>query len=79
MERLAKLREAMVQNPNGVAFADLAKLRERYFGKPRQSVSHLIFNTLWPGAPRVNIHDDGMARSYRARKILAAIERIEHG
>lgn len=80
MKRLAKLREVITQNPNGVAFADLARLCEHYFGKPRQSGSHLVFKTPWPGDPRVNIQDkEGKAKPYQVRQVLAAIERLEHG
>lgn len=42
----------MRANPQNVRFADLARLCERLFGRPRQSGgSHLVFRMPWPGVP----------------------------
>jgi len=69
----------MNQNPNGVRFAELRKLCEFYFGKPRQSgSSHCIFKTPWPGDPRINIQNHrGKAKPYQVRQVLKAIQMIE--
>lgn len=73
-----QLIERMRNNPKGVRFADLARLCEDHFGKPRQSGgSHLVYRMPWPGDPRVNIQDDkGMAKPYQVRQVLKAIERL---
>jgi hypothetical protein len=40
--------------------------------------SHRIYQTPWPGDPRVNIQNDkGMAKAYQVRQVLRAIERLE--
>ena len=69
----------MKENPKGVRFADLAKVCEHYFGKPRsRGTSHRIYRTPWQGDPRVNIQNaKGQAKAYQVRKVLWAIERIE--
>jgi hypothetical protein len=80
MSRIARTLEQLRSNPNDVRFSDLAGLCEHYFGKPRQSGSHLIFKTPWPEDPRVNIQDkNGKAKPYQIKQVLAAIERLEHG
>jgi hypothetical protein len=51
-----------------------------HFGTPRQSGSHLVFRTPWPGDPRVNIQDrHGKAKPYQVKQVLAAIDRLENG
>jgi hypothetical protein len=64
----------MRQNPKGVAYGDLCKVCDHYFGEPRQSSSsHRIYKTPWQGDPRVNIQNDkGMGHGPRA----LAIERL---
>jgi hypothetical protein len=70
--------DAIRQNQKGVRFADLCKLCDQYFGRPRQaSSSHRVYKTPWPGDPRVNIqNDDGMAKVYQVRQVLKAIDRL---
>ena len=70
---------AMKDNPKGVRFADLYKVCEHHFGKPRQrGTSHAVFKMPWPGDPRVNIQDDkGKAKPYQVRQVLEAIEKKE--
>lgn len=72
---------AIRQNPAGVRFADLCKVCDHYFGKPRQSgTSHRVYRMPWRGDPRVNIQSDkGMAKPYQVRQVLAAIDRLESG
>lgn len=62
----------MRQNPRNIRYADLAKVCAHYFG------SHAVYKTPWPGDPRVNIQNDqGAARAYQVRQVLAAIEKEE--
>ena len=45
-----KILEQMRREPANVRFADLMKVCETFFGKPRQhGTSHAIFKTPWPG------------------------------
>ena len=69
----------MRHNPKGVAFTDLCKVCDHYFGEARQSgSSHRIYKTPWQGDPRVNIQNDkGMAKVYQVKQVLKAIERLE--
>lgn len=72
---LAKMR----RNPKGVRFAELCKVCDYYFGKPRISgSSHRVYKTPWPGDPRVNIQNaKGKAKPYQVRQVLLAIEKLE--
>ena len=69
----------MKKNPKGVRFIDLRKVREYYFGKPRQTASsHCVFKTPWPGDPRVNIqNENGKAKPYQVRQVLHALRRLK--
>ena len=79
MAAVKKLLEQMRREAANVQFADLMKVCETYFGKPRQhGTSHAIFKTPWPGDPRVNIQNaKGRAKPYQVRQVLQAIQRIE--
>jgi len=72
---LAKIK----QNPKGSRFAELCKVCDHYFGKPRKSgTSHRVYKTPWAGDPRVNIQNSrGKAKAYQVRQVLLAIERLE--
>lgn len=74
-----KIRAQMQRNPHGVSFKDLCKVCDRYFGKPRMSgTSHRVYQTPWPGDPRVNIQSaKGKAKPYQVRQVLLAIARLE--
>jgi hypothetical protein len=74
-----KILKALQANGHNVAYSDLYKLCEHYFGQPRQSgSSHAVFKTPWPGDPRVNIQNDkGKAKAYQVRQVLAAVEKKE--
>jgi hypothetical protein len=79
---MAKILDILIQmqrNPKGIAFGDLCKVCDHYFGEARQSSSsHRIYKTPWQGDPRVNIQNDkGMAKAYQVRQVLKAIERLE--
>jgi hypothetical protein len=78
MGAVEKILEQMRSEPANVRFADLQRVCESFFGKPRQSgSSHAVYKTPWPGNPRVNIQNDkGKAKPYQVRQVLLAIERI---
>lgn len=59
-------------------FSELAKVCDRFFGKPRQEgTSHRVYRTPWPGDPRVNIQDDnGQAKPYQVLQVIKAIEKL---
>jgi hypothetical protein len=79
MKSLPKLLERMRRAPRNLRYADLFQVCAHYFGEPRQQgTSHAVFRTPWPGDPRVNIqNDNGRAKVYQIRQVLAAIERHE--
>ncbi|MBK7146783.1 MAG: toxin HicA [Xanthomonadales bacterium] len=79
MTTLAQLIESMRRNPADVRFADLKRVCEICFGKPRQSASsHMVFKTPWIGDPRINIQNDhGRAKAYQVRQVLTAIAKLE--
>ena len=78
MGAVEKILEQMRSEPANVRFADLQRVCESFFGKPRQSgSSHTVYKTPWPGNPRVNIQNDkGKAKPYQVRQVLLAIERL---
>ena len=75
--------EAMVaemrRHPKGIRFRDLCKVCDAFFGQARQAgSSHRVYQTPWPGDPRVNIQNHkGMAKAYQVQQVLRAIERLE--
>jgi hypothetical protein len=73
-----KVLRQMRAEPAAVRFADLQRVCEHFFRRPRQnSSSHAIYKTPWLGDPRVNIQNDkGMAKAYQVRQVLCAIERL---
>jgi len=67
-----------LENLQNVLFADLLKICEKYFGKPRIPGSHHIFKTPWKGDPRINLQNvDKMAKFYQVKDVKKAIEKIE--
>lgn len=74
-----KILKGMKTSSQNVAYNDLYKICEHYFGPARQTAtSHAVFKTPWPGDPRVNIQNDkGKAKAYQVRQVLAAIEKKE--
>lgn len=79
MASTAKILEQMRREPTNVRYADLKKVCQQYFGKPRQTgSSHAVFKTPWVGDPRINIQDDkGRAKAYQVRQVLLAIDKLE--
>lgn len=80
MASITDLLAALRKNPQNVRFADLCKVCDYYFGKPRQKgTSHRIYKTPWQGDPRVNIQNSkGKAKAYQVRQVLQAIERLKY-
>ena len=74
-----KIVDQMRNEPANIRFADLKRVCEVHFGKPRQTgTSHLIFKTPWSGDPRINIQEDkGKAKAYQVRQVLLAIDKLE--
>ena len=68
----------MRREPASVRFADLLKVCESLFGKPRQSgSSHVLFKMPWAGDPRINIQNDkGKAKPYQVRQVLLAVDKL---
>lgn len=79
MAQSKKILEKMRREPANVQYADLFKVCEDHFGKPRQhGTSHAIFKTPWIGDPRINIQSDrGTAKAYQVRQVLLAIQKLE--
>ena len=79
MPSIAKIVQAMRNNPCDVKYLDLVTVCEFYFGKARTSgSSHAVFRTPWAGDPRVNIQNNrGQAKEYQVRQVLLAISRLE--
>jgi hypothetical protein len=77
--RRAKILAQMRENRAGVDYADLADVCDEYFGEPRQTGSHLVYKTPWPGDPRVNIQrgKGRKAKPYQVKQVLAAIDKLE--
>ncbi len=57
----AAILKVLRDNPKNVRFADLARLRDAYFGEPRVNIQN----------------DKGKAKPYRACQVLKAIEKLE--
>ena len=83
MPNIQVLLKQFKNSPKDVKFADLCKICDFYFGRPRQSgSSHRIYKTPWQGDPRVNIQNQkGKAKMYQVKQVLKTIKRIEveHG
>jgi hypothetical protein len=80
MDKIAKIEQAMRENPGNVRFDELCRVYNHYFGKARQEgTSHRIYKTQWAGDPRVNIQDNkGKAKAYQVRQVLKAIEKLKN-
>ncbi len=62
-----------------IRFADLARVCDHFFGRPRQEgTSHRVYKMPWPGDPRVNIQSNkGKAKPYQVKQVLKAIAKIK--
>ena len=77
MERIQEDIRQLRRNPRGVRFAELVRICDRHFGRPRQKGSHLNYPVPWPGNPRVNLQNEhGMAKSYEVRQVVRALEEL---
>ncbi len=81
MTRIDDILAQMKRNPKDVRFADLCKVCENFFGRPRKSASsHRIYRTPWRGDPRINIQNHkGKAKAYQVKQVLLALEKLEVG
>lgn len=79
MLSVEKILRAMRSSPQNLAYGDLHKVCEYYFGRARQNgTAHAVFKTPWPSDPRVNIQNDkGKAKAYQVRQVLMAIDKLE--
>ena len=79
MSSIEEIIDRMKRNPKDIRFSDLCKVCKRSFGRPRQrGTSHRVYQTPWPGDPRVNIQNkQGKARAYQVRQVLKALEKLE--
>ena len=79
MSPLEKIIRQLRAQPAAVRFADLKKVCQAHFCRPRQEgTGHAIYKTPWPGDPRVNIQNaKGKAEPYQVRQVLWAIELME--
>ncbi|WP_167145186.1 toxin HicA [Actinomyces sp. ZJ308] len=79
MPSVAKILAKMQENPRSIAYTELMKVCEHYFGEPRKTGgSHAVFKTPWPGDPRVNIQNDhGQAKPYQVKQVLTAVQKKE--
>lgn len=79
MTSIDKIIRQMETQPNGVRFDDALKVCREYFGLPRTTNgSHVVFKTPWSGDPRINLQDKGgMAKPYKVRQILLALDRLK--
>jgi len=79
MKQIEDILAAARENPANIRYADLCRVCDYFFGKPRQKgTSHRIYKMVWQGDPRVNIQKKGnKAKPYQVRQVLAAINRLE--
>ncbi|NLH76183.1 MAG: toxin HicA [Acidobacteria bacterium] len=78
-DRLKAIR-SLREHPKAVRYRDLCLIVERFFGPPRQTGgSHRVYRMPWAGDPRIDIQRSagGLAKSYRVRKVIAALEKLE--
>jgi hypothetical protein len=81
MAKIDDILAQMKRKPKDVRFADLCKVCENFFGKPRKSASsHRVYRTPWQGDPRINIQNyKGKAKAYQVKQVLLALEKLEVG
>ncbi|MHB8334189.1 MAG: toxin HicA [Acidimicrobiales bacterium] len=80
MKRDDRLLRDMRTAPQNIAFNDVVKVCEAFFGEPRhRSGSHVVFSMPWSGDPRINLQkgNGGKAKAYQVRQALVAIDRLQ--
>ena len=74
LDRAERMLAKWRKNQAGVRFADLERVCQVYFGKPRRKGSHLVYRTPWQRVPFVNIQNyRGQAKPYQVRQVLKAV------
>ncbi len=64
-----------LESSKRVAFKDLLRMCEVFFGKARTKGSHFIFKVPWCG--RINIQRDKKdAKKYQIKQVLSALKRL---
>ena len=82
MPSVEKIVEEMRRNPRHIRFAELVRVCNRYFERPRQHGSHINYRATGVRDPRICIQNEGgYAKSYQVKQVLAAIDEQEdkHG
>lgn len=66
MHSIEKALAKMSRSPKNMAFSDVCRVCDHFFGEPRQKgTSHRVYRTPWQGDPRVNIQNShGKAKAY---------------
>lgn len=79
MASVEQLLDRMRRDQANVRFADLRKVCDTFFGKPRQAgSSHVVYKMPWPGDPRINLQNHhGKAKLYQVRQALVAIDKLQ--
>jgi hypothetical protein len=79
MKNIRLILDTVRENPANVKYADLCRICDHYFGKPRQrGTSHRVYKMPWAGDPRVNIQRKGnKAKPYQVKQVLKALIRLE--
>ena len=82
MPSVESIIEEMRCNPRNIRFAELVRVCNRYFDKPRQHGSHINYRATGVRDPRICIQNEGgYAKPYQVKQVLAAIDEKEekHG
>ena len=82
MASIEKIIANMRKSPANIRFSDLVKVCDHYFGDARtRGTSHHIYQTPWPGDPRVNIQKgkSGKAKAYQVRQVRSVILKYKLG
>ena len=77
MKAIEYIVKEMRENAKDIAFDDLCKVCDLYFGKYRTKGSHRMYKTPWQGDPRINIqNDNGKGKTYQVKQVIRAIDRL---
>lgn len=74
---MARLLEALRNNPQNVRFSEAKKIATHFFGRSRVAGSHHVWSMPWAGDPRINLQSKGgKVAPYQVKQLLAAIDRL---
>ena len=74
MERIEEDIARLRRNPRGIRFAELVRICDRHFGRPRQRGTGHRFYPTPPGVPNINIQSlRGMAKEYQVHQVIKAL------